>query len=284
MKAALVVVTGVLALTAPAARAYTCTRAGEDGPSVAWFERSIVMQPSGAGVEVSDPARVAAVLQASMEPWNDVACSDVELLLGEETDDRLAGFDWAAGRTSPANHNIVVFRADTPGDPVDEWLHELGALAITTVTFESNQGRLLDADIEVNDVNPTFRFTTCDPGSASCAVDFDLQNTLTHELGHVLGLDHSQDADATMFATASRGDVSKRSLSPDDVEAICTIYPQEEALGECYGVPRESPPDVRFTPTVCGAGPAAAPLWLTLLFLRSARRRPEGSTTRRHPR
>ncbi|HEY4224054.1 MAG TPA: matrixin family metalloprotease, partial [Myxococcota bacterium] len=155
--------------------------------------------------------------------------------------------------------------------PLDAWLHDTDALAITTVTFESNQGRLLDADVEVNDA--TFAFSACDPDQ--CQVQYDLQNTLTHEFGHVLGLDHTTVADATMFPSAPEGDTSKRDLSDDDIQAILLIYPAGQPAGECYdGVTRVDPPHVRFTPTICGAGGSAAPvLGLSVLLTLFARRR-----------
>lgn len=254
------------------AHAFLCTRAGGDGPSLAWEPRTIAMHRSGAGAEVT-AEELDRVLEESMLPWNGIECSDIALVLAEPTEERLAGFDWAEG-TEGDNENIVVFRNDDPDDPVDAWLHQLGALAITTVTFESNEGRLLDADIEINDVS--FPFTTCDPEEPSCNVDFDLQNTLTHELGHVLGLDHSADGDATMFASAPRADTSKRTLSADDQEAICLVYPSGGPVGQCFaGVEREAPPDVRFEPTVCGSAPAAVPVLVlgALLGSRTRRRR-----------
>lgn len=249
--------------------AFLCTRAGADGPSLAWDPRTIEIRRSGEGAEES-AAEIDRTALASMAPWNVLDCSDAALVLGEPTAARLAGFDWAAGSGRAGNENILVFRNDDPSDPIDAWLHQLGALAITTVTFESNEGKLLDADIEVNDTS--FAFTSCDPDVEGCAVDFDLQNTLTHELGHVLGLDHSGDGDATMFASAPRSDTSKRTLSADDEAALCTVYPSGFPPGECFGVERAAPPDVRFTPTVCGAG-AGAGTALSLIALRFARPR-----------
>lgn len=269
-----VMVVVVIGLLAADAHAFLCTRAGVDGPSLAWEPRTIPMHVSGGGAEVS-AQELGRVLGESMLPWNGVDCSDIGLLVAEPTEERLAGFDWAEGSEGD-NENIVVFRNDDPDDPVDAWLHQLGALAITTVTFESNAGELLDADVEINDV--AFPFTTCDPEDNGCDVEFDLQNTLTHELGHVLGLDHTQDADATMFASAPRSDTSKRTLAGDDIDAICLVYPSGGPVGECFQVERQEPPDVRFTPTVCGQLPSVTPLialaGVLLLCRRSGTRRP----------
>ena len=51
-------------------------------------------------------------------------------------------------------------------------------------------------------------------------VSIDVQNTITHEAGHTLGLDHSADPSATMAASAPAGETSKRVLQPDEVAGI----------------------------------------------------------------
>jgi hypothetical protein len=254
---------------------FLCTRAGDAGPSLFWENRSVVMQRSGVGVEVNADEIEGAIAWGAAQ-WTAIECSDIELVVGAPTGDRIVGFDWAAGSGSPDNHNMVVFRNDDADDPLDAWTHELGALAITTVTFESGTGELLDADIEINDSN--FSFTACDPGD--CQVQHDLANTLTHELGHVLGLDHPPEDqpgafEATMFASASEGDTGKRDLADNDVDGICTIYPAGDVTGNCFeGSPRVSPPDVRFETTVCGAT-GTSPLFagLPALFAFAQRRR-----------
>jgi uncharacterized protein (TIGR03382 family) len=189
------------------------------------------------------------------------------------------GFDWHAGSSSPSNENLVVFRNDRVDDPLDAWVHTLGAIAITTVTFDTTSGRLVDADIEFNDT--AFDFTVCDPEAPDCLVGFDVANTMTHEVGHVVGLDHPPAdepgaAEATMFASAPRGDTAKRTLATDDEDGLCTLYPTgDPAPGECYGVGRPVS-SVRFEQTSCAGGPvgSTAPLFLTgLLVLRRRKRR-----------
>jgi uncharacterized protein (TIGR03382 family) len=260
------------------AAAFVCTRTPALGPSVFWPVRTVAVHPIGGGAEVGS-ATLAAVLQRSAETWSSPACADASLVVEGPGRVRVAGFNWHAGSGSERNENIVIFRNGTDGDPIDRWVHTLGALAITTVTFDATTGRLLDADIEINDI--AFEFTTCDPQAPGCTVAFDLENTLTHELGHVLGLDHPpSDApgafEATMFASASRGDVEKRTLADDDVDGLCTIYPAGDPVaGECYGVGRPPPSAIRFEQVACGSTDAPAG-WPALLLLSGLwrRRRP----------
>jgi MYXO-CTERM domain-containing protein len=267
---------GIGALFATGASAFVCTRTPALGPSVFWPVRTVEVHPIGGGAEVGS-AELVGVLERGASTWSAPDCADAVVVVGGPGQEPVAGFNWHAGAGSDRNENIVVFRNDTVGDPVDRWVHTLGALAITTVTFDANSGRLLDADIEVNDV--AFDFTTCDPEAPGCTVSFDLENTLTHELGHVLGLDHPpNDApgafEATMFASASRGDVEKRSLADDDIAGLCTLYPAGDPVaGECYGVGRPAPSTIRFEQAACAAvGPGWMPLLALGLLLRWRRR------------
>jgi MYXO-CTERM domain-containing protein len=77
-----------------------------------------------------------------------------------------------------------------------------------------------------------FRFTATGDTTPVCTrsdqegcVDTDLQNTATHEAGHFLGLSHSPEPDATMYASAPIGETAKRTLADDDVAGLCELYP-----------------------------------------------------------
>ncbi len=52
----------------------------------------------------------------------------------------------------------------------------------------------------------------------------DIETIALHELGHVLGLDHSADAGAVMYPTVALG-VKRHSLSQDDIDGIRAMYP-----------------------------------------------------------
>src|SRR5205823_1096270 len=95
--------------------------------------------------------------------------------------------------------NTVKFRTDRWCHPDDDQqkgvCYSAQAPAITTVFYidhgKSDDGTILDADIELNDLDYTFVVLpaggTARPGTTSV----DLENTLTHELGHLQGLDHT---------------------------------------------------------------------------------------------
>lgn len=71
----------------------------------------------------------------------------------------------------------------------------------------------------------------------------DVQSVLTHELGHVLGLGHSQDNLATM-APAYRADGGQRHLAVDDKLGLCSLYGVPHAPDECTSG-RDCPSDYR---------------------------------------
>jgi hypothetical protein len=70
-----------------------------------------------------------------------------------------------------------------------------------------------------------------DPESTQ-QVTVDFESVLTHELGHVLGLSHSGDPLATMYASY-RGDGGQRSLAVDDKLGLCSLYESSGAGDEC---------------------------------------------------
>jgi len=211
-----------------------------------------------------------------------------------------ASFD--ATRPSSADpYNVLVFRNPwcDPAKPAD---CQPEALAVTSVFAGRNTGIIHDADIEVNSENFLWGDLEAQPGVGKQ----DLQNALTHEMGHLIGLDHdcytpnsdkfrqtdntgtpapfciSADpvvVESTMFTKAEFGDLSKRTLAQDDINAVCGIYPVAQDPNYC------PPPGTIPTNDSGGCGchldPAgrAAPAWLvaglllTIIAATRARRR-----------
>jgi Matrixin len=115
--------------------------------------------------------------------------------------------------SSGANQHVIVFRDD--GWPYQDPSNTLG---LTTLTVNLDTGEIDDADIEINSHDFTFTVdgAPADAGGAS----YDLLGILTHEAGHFLGLAHSDDKNAVMYAHYSP---NAAAITPDDVAGICAI-------------------------------------------------------------
>ena len=224
-----------------------------------------------------------AILEAvatSFETWANV-----------ETAGWVAQFEGTSGRQVPFinEQNLVTFvESDTclenfEGDLLCGWNDRAGyapgALALASVSYDPATGEIVDADLEVNAANWEFGLLDDGPDGDK----HDLQNTLTHEIGHFLGMDHCHNdaldgvasCDAvTMRAAAELGDTSMRSLSADDIAGITEVYP---VLG-CEAPPNDDPPRRRRCSSSTANGPAPSLLLaLGVLFLGRRSRRPSSS-------
>jgi hypothetical protein len=113
------------------------------------------------------------------------------------------------------NQNVIIFRDDG-------WPHAgdmVNTLGLTTITYDPDTGELYDADMELNSSVPlTVTDSVVQPGG------YDFQSIIAHEAGHFFGMAHSGDDTATMFAHYEPGSTSMRTLHPDDIAGICSIY------------------------------------------------------------
>lgn len=112
-----------------------------------------------------------------------------------------------------------------------DWPYTDGALASTVVTLNARTNEILDTDIIFNAEQHSFRVLTA-PMVAGQSFD-DVQNTLTHELGHALGLMHNpKDAHVVMYPRASAGEVGKRVLQDDDRGGLLSLYSDAVVIPE----------------------------------------------------
>jgi hypothetical protein len=108
---------------------------------------------------------------------------------------------------------------------VAPWPFEPSQVAMTVTTFAPN-GKVLGADVLLNGERD-FALLSEEPGDGSHTDErvYDLGAVLTHELGHVLGLDHNDaDAESTMWAQVHAGDVHQRSVETDDEDGVIAVY------------------------------------------------------------
>src|SRR5205807_567521 len=94
-----------------------------------------------------------------------------------------------------------------------------GGTIATTYSWSSN-GKILDADVVFWDGGFTF-FT----GTSGCTNGAYIEDIATHEFGHVLGLLHTDVLEATMYPYYSLCSMALRTLAPDDVAGIESLYP-----------------------------------------------------------
>lgn len=88
-----------------------------------------------------------------------------------------------------------------------------GVLAITTVIYNSG-GDISEADVLLNGTSNCFSSNPTD--------DNYLGNVITHELGHVAGLGHSEVFASSMYYKAH---VGQRTTSSDDQAGLFSLYP-----------------------------------------------------------
>ena len=145
------------------------------------------------------------------------------------------------------NVNTIAFLEPWSDPCADRGGYDPDAFAVTIVWHNTATGEILDADMMINDT-PAGDFsaggpyancppTGCPSGTGVSPGPADLRNIVTHEIGHFIGIGHSDIAEATMFASASRESVDKRSLAPDDIAAVCTIYPPGDLDQSCDAAP-----------------------------------------------
>ena len=301
----------ILLLSAGPALAYKQSVNG-GGVKIWWSTRGHPFQIDALGTpDVPGPAAFTAIRRSFLS-WASVSCSDLAFPdqgLSQNPKDRVVGYFPGA-----YNRNLVLFRTRRcgngkdggvvpAGDPClgvrpgcgntydcwDDLTHGSGVIATTTTTSNKFTGQINDTDIEINDsidrFGTKFTFTAVDgspctdPNQTGC-VRLDVQNTITHEAGHSLGLDHTLDPNATMYATAPEGEVSKRVLGADDIQGICDIYPRGKQTVTGNLDPITLTPSGASNGGGCGStqpGPAAALAALLLLLQkrRRSRRKPQ---------
>jgi hypothetical protein len=194
----------------------------DDDTPLAWPNPAAVgiVISSAGSADLPDKSHETA-LRMAIQDWNAVSGSDLTLV--EDTSPaQQARTDWEAD-----NIHLILF------DETNEsgYFGGGGIVAITPVWYFLN-GKIADADVLFNGAE--FQFTTSgQPGR------FDVGDVGAHELGHLLGLDHSGWAGATMYPYVDPAVVLHRSLSLDELRGARDIFPST-AWGSISGTVRRS--------------------------------------------
>ena len=161
-------------------------------------------------------AEARTAVSNGFQHWQDVPTASITF--SPEADTGTDGFVYDG-------HNTMTF--DDPNGELGG-----GALAAcmpyyntaqTTQTNGVTFYRMTDADIVFNN-NVNFG-TNAEAAAGGCFNLFDIEGVATHEQGHLLGLDHPNVFDATMYYAIGACDATKVTLEESDVNGVTFIYP-----------------------------------------------------------
>ena len=185
----------VVLLGAHAAAASTELLKTQSGSLVHWARAAITvgLAPSSSSRTVPHEGVVLAIQRAT-ETWNAVRAGQPRLTFSAEPG---------------AEVTIKFCRGKWHGDTID--------LGKSQFTASLRDGLVRAATVDINECDHTF--TAPDESVAS---HFDLRAVMTHELGHVLGLGHSDNPAAIMHPSGRGAEVRKPHT--DDKTALALIY------------------------------------------------------------
>jgi hypothetical protein len=224
------------------AHAYVRARSSTGAYAIIWPDPNVYLVVYTGNSKVSPSDFVAAATEAAATWSAPRADTSVKITVTSNPGTPAgAAFD---------HENTISFRTSNWDAPTYPEL----ALALTTIF--TTDGVISETDTEINAVDPAFQWAVLpdDPVMAMLSTEDDVQNALTHEMGHVLGLAHpcylglapdppmldnlgqpvlscsaptlpSDVLTATMFPTANPGNIGERKLSPDEVTALRDLYP-----------------------------------------------------------
>lgn len=241
LRAAIVLVAAVAVLTlvGGSADAYMSIRvpvgtAGQALP-VRWDLNNVAGRPNVANqrvlYEIDDlgcadqavfqgPINEFEAIQNSFSAWRNINESKLD-------------FEFAGATTNPAT-------SASDRRNVIRWVNSniaTGVFAVTITTFDTSNGQITDADMQLNDRD--FTWDTLGPTGTSGVIGRAMiESVVTHELGHFIGLDHPNNAQATMFYASSPGLINQASLEVDDRAPVIDGYTGsvvDESLGTVQG-------------------------------------------------
>ena len=190
-------------------------RTDADGDLIRWNRPVRLVLDQRAAELIGEPLTEAAV-HAALKTFDDATpFLDVSVSVG-----RAAPLGFVEGQ--PNQNSIVA---------LEDWPFADNALAVTVVTLNPHTNQILDADVAINLASHKFR--VLEEPAKEGPYD-DVQNTVSHELGHVLSLMHNgTDPTLVMYPSASPGETSKRTLKPDDVDGLLALYGSPPPLFSC---------------------------------------------------
>jgi predicted Zn-dependent protease len=84
---------------------------------------------------------------------------------------------------------------------------------------QTGDDRIYDADVYTNQAHQYYS-----SGESGCSGEYDINGIMVHEVGHVIGIGHSNVSGATMYPSISACNTGARTLASDDFAARDDLY------------------------------------------------------------
>jgi hypothetical protein len=191
--------------------AYTL-RYSEAGVVVRWHEDSIPVRLDSSLRALGDENEVVSTLIEAFNTWEESGLLPAGFSLSS-----VEGADYGHESGREDSNDVIALTED--------WPFPAEYSAVTISTYDADTGTMIDADVVFNAQR---RWNTSgDPD----ARELDLLDVATHEVGHLLGFEHSDDPEATMYVSGPPGSTERRTLDDDDLQALTAAYGTPPALG-----------------------------------------------------
>ncbi len=199
-----------------------------DSPIQIEYDTNFGTEFNASGCDRSGPCNsstsVGSAIKSSVESWKNVSGLDLKIATPvAKTISQNPKYD--------GKNQIKFYPSGWQNLP---FVPPTSALAVTISTY-NQEGKILDADIFINGEYFSWGVVNSDGESGV----HDMQNVITHELGHFLGLDHTSESlsepdpellNATMFYASFPGQTTNQTLENHDEWGIRHLYTEDSVV------------------------------------------------------
>lgn len=202
--------------------------------SVRWARKTITIAFSSSltlpNASIKAGSDVTGAIQGALATWS--AATNINFVQVYSNAQSISPVDRADGinliTVAPNTENLAIFNDES-------------VPARTRVFYDADTGEISEADIALNPYPYSAAGEPLEFSTDGTPATYDLQSTLTHELGHFLGLNHSSVIGATMNPTQALNGtfglaaMNERTLSESDRAAVKSIYGPRNDIGAIDG-------------------------------------------------